>query len=138
MAIEFVTAVINELEASGIGEVYATSGISLQDGYRRGAPEDGGISGAVALLRQTAGVNFPRDDSYQVGIQILVDAETVSGARAASQTIYNFLHEKTTVCFGTFRVLWMRANTRPQDLGDGPGGNERYQVSTNYNAHIIT
>lgn len=136
MADQFVTAVINHCISGGVGEsqLYATSGVSMQDGLRRdtGAP-------TIALFRQGPGESFAQGATEGYGIQVLVDSETVSGARATARDIYELLHEVVPldgVSFGSFDVLWLRGVAPPQDVGPGPGDEKRFVVSTNYDARI--
>jgi hypothetical protein len=133
MADQLVTSVIDFCISGGIGALYATSGVSLQDGYRResGAP-------TIALFNQTGGVSYAQDQTEGYGIQVLVDSETASGARAVAREIYDLLHETVanSTDFGSYDVLWLRGIAPPQDLGPGPGGSQRFTVSTNYDARI--
>ena len=133
MADQFVTAVVDYCISGGIGAWYATSGVSLQDGLRR----ESGAS-TVVLFSQTGGESYAWDQSEGYGFQVLVDSETVSGARAVARDIYDLLHE--TVAnnsdFGSYEVLWLRGIAPPQDIGPGPGGSKRFTVSTNYDARL--
>jgi hypothetical protein len=134
VADELVTAVVDRCISGGIGTLYGTSGVSIQDGFRRetGAP-------TIAVFTQTGGESFAQDQMEGVGIQVLVDSETVSGARTTSRAIYDLLHETVAdyaTNFGSFEVLWLRGVAPPQDIGPGPGGGKRVIVSTNYDARI--
>jgi hypothetical protein len=129
---EFVNAVISECVVSGIGSLYATSGVSLQDGYRR---ETGAET--IAVFRATGGVSLIFDTSEGYGFQVLVDSKTVSGARAVSRDIYNTLHNRLAEVISGYSVLWVRGVAPPQDVGPGPGTGERFAVSTNYEARIL-
>lgn len=133
MADQFVTAVVNYCIAQGIGALYAESGISIQDGMRR---ETGAET--IVLFTQGPGTSFAQDQLEGYGVQVLVDSETVSGARAAARDIYDLLHETVAdkANFGDHDVLWLRGIAPPQDIGPGPGGADRFVVSTNYDAMI--
>jgi hypothetical protein len=133
MADQFVTAVVDYCVSGLIGELYATSGVSLQDGMRRetAAP-------TIALFTQTGGESFAQDQTEGYGFQVLVDSETASGARSAARDIYDLLHETVADSsnFGSYDVLWLRGVAPPQDIGPGPGGGNRFVVSTNFDARI--
>lgn len=134
MADQLVTAVIDYCISGGIGTLYATSGVSLQDGHRveTGAP-------TIALFMQTGGESYAQDQTEGYGFQVLVDSETVSGARDTARQIYDLLHEIVAdyaTNFGSFEVLWLRGVAPPQDIGPGPGGGKRFVVSTNFDARI--
>lgn len=129
---EFVNSAIWLCAVSGIGNLYATSGVSLQDGYRR---ETGATT--IAVFRQTGGASFTFDTSEGYGFQVLVDSKTVSGARAVSRDIYNLLHDRLAEVISGVSVLWVRGVAPPQDVGPGPGTGERFAVSTNYEARIL-
>lgn len=129
---EFVTALVDLTIASGIGEKYAATGVSIQDGYRRDTGAD-----IVALFRQATGVSFPFDQTEEQGIQVLVDATTVSGARTTARAIYNLLHNRIAETQGGFRFLWLRGVAPPQDLGPGPADSKRFTVTANYTARLL-
>lgn len=133
MADQFVTTVADFCISGGIGELYSTSGVSIQDGLRRetGAP-------TIAVFTQAPGESFAQDMTEGIGVQVLVDSETVSGARDTARTIYELLHETVAdyANFGSFQVLWLRGIAPPQDIGPGPGDGKRFVVSTNYDARI--
>lgn len=134
MSDQFVTAVVDYCVSGGIGGKYAASKVSLQDGMRR----DTGAE-TIALFRQTGGESYPQDQTEGYGFQVLVDSETVSGARSTARDIYELLHEIVpldSASFNGFDVLWLRGIAPPQDLGPGPGGADRFFVSTNYDARI--
>lgn len=133
MADQFVTAVVDYCISEGVGEKYATSGVSIQDGVRK---ETGAET--IALFNQNPGTSYAQDQVEDCGIQVLVDSETVSGARDVAREIYELLHETVAndTDFGSFDVLWLRGVAPPQDLGPGPGGADRFIVSTNYGARI--
>jgi hypothetical protein len=135
MADQFVTAVVDRCISGGVGTLYATSGVSIQDGLRQ---ETGAET--IAVFTQSSGESFAQDQTEAQGIQVLVDSETVSGARDVARTIYELLHETVADYasgFGSFHVLWLRGVAPPQDIGPGPGGSKRFVVSTNYDARII-
>ncbi len=133
MADEFVTAVVDYCVSGGIGALYATSGVSIQDGYRRVTEAP-----TIVLFSQTGGEAFAQDQMEGYAFQVLVDSETVSGARTTARAVYDLLHETIAnkVDFGSFDVLWLRGVAPPQDIGPGPGGGKRFVVSTNYDARI--
>jgi len=131
---QFVTALVDLCVASGIGTKYAEMGTSLQDGYRRDFNPQPAI---VALFRQGAGASFPFDTSEEYGVQVLVDATTVSGARDTARDIYNLLHNRLAQVVGDFSVLWLRGVAPPQDIGPGPADSKRFTVSTNYTARLL-
>jgi len=131
----FVTAVVDYCISGGIGELFATSGVSIQDGFRResGAP-------TIAVFTQTGGESFAQDQTEGLGLQVLVDSVTVDDARDVARQIYDLLHETVAnyaTDFGSFRVLWLRGVAPPQDIGPGPGGSKRFVVSVNFDARII-
>ena len=133
MADQFVTAVVDYCVSGGIGALYATSGVSIQDGMRRetAAP-------TIAHFSQTGGESYAQDQTEGYGLQVLVDSETASGARTVARDIYDLLHETVANSsdFGSYEVLWLRGVAPPQDIGPGPGGSKRFTVSTNYDARI--
>lgn len=141
---EFVTAAVYYVEANGIGSfptvsgARVTSGVVLFDGKRRdGGDLPGGRPDTIALFRQSAGEGLIFDTSEEYGFQVLVDSETVSGARAVSRLIYNLLNDTRATVISGFELLWLRGIAPPQDIGDGPGSDERFIVSTNYTARIL-
>lgn len=131
---EFVTAAMNFCVASGIGGVYATSGISMQDGYRRSFDPEPAVT---AVFRQSGGAGLPFDTSEEYALQVLVDATTVSGARTVARQIYNLLHNRLATIIGGYSVLWLRGVAPPQDLGPGPADRERFTVSANFTARLL-
>ena len=134
MADQFVTAVVDYCVSGGIGTLYGTSGVSLQDGYRR---ETG--ANAIAVFRQTGGETFAQDQTEGSGFQVLVDSVTVDDARTAARAIYDLLNETVAdyaTGFGSFNVLWLRGIAPPQDIGPGPGDSKRFTVSLNFDARI--
>lgn len=131
MADQFVTAVVNHCVSGAIGEKYAASGVSIQDGLRR---ESGATT--VALFSQTGGVSFPQDQTEGYTFQVLVDSPEAFDARTTARDIYDLLHETVATQLGSFEVLWLRGVAPPQDLGPGPGDSKRFTVSTNYEARI--
>lgn len=136
MADEFVTAVLDRCVSGGIGALYATSGVSLQDGYRRDWKTP---PYTIAVFRQTGGVSFAQDMTEAPTVQVLVDSATVSGARSTARAIYDLLHETVAdyaTNFGSYEVLWLRGVAPPQDIGPGPGGSKRFTVSVNFEARI--
>lgn len=135
---EFVTAALQYVAANGIGTLYSASGVALQDGMRR-APGDlpGVAPETIALFRETGGESLIFDTSEEYAFQVLVDSETVSGARKVSRDIYNLLHDTRATVISGFSVLWLRGVTPPQDIGIGPGTGERFTVSTNYTARLL-
>jgi hypothetical protein len=133
MADQFVTAALQNCISGGIGSLYSTSGVSMQDGLRKqtGAP-------TIALFNQAGGTSFAQDQMESYGFQVLVDSDTPSGARTAARDIYDHLHETVAAYsgFGDYEVLWLRGIAPPQDLGPGPGEADRFTVSTNYVARL--
>ena len=134
MADQFVTAVVDYCVSGSIGELYSTSGVSIQDGFRRetGAP-------TIALFTQTGGETFPQDQTEGYSFQVLVDSVTVDDARTAARAIYSLLNEVVAdyaTSFGSFNVLWLRGIAPPQDIGPGPGDGKRFVVSLNFDARI--
>lgn len=134
MAVELVDVVIAECVASGIGTRYSesVSGVALQNGMRRDT-----VAPTVALFLQAGGEGLPFDTSENAGFQVLVDSETVSGARAVARDIYNLLHDRTAEVISGVSILWLRGVAPPQDVGPGPGDSERFVVSTNYDARVL-
>ncbi len=134
MAVELVDVAIEECVASGIGTRYSevTSGVALQNGMRRDTPAQ-----TVALFLAQGGEGLPFDTSEGSGFQVLVDSETVSGARATARDIYNLLHDRRAEVISGVSILWLRGVAPPQDVGPGPGDSERFTVSTNYDARIL-
>jgi hypothetical protein len=131
---EFVTALVNECVASGIGTLYGKTGVSIQDGFRRDfspSPE------TVVLFRGGGGEGLPFDTSEEYAIQVLVDSATVSGARAVARQVYNQLHDRRAENIGGFGVLWLRGVAPPQDLGPGPADRERFTVTANFTARLL-
>jgi len=134
MADQFVTAVVDRCVSGGIGTLYGTTGVSLQDGFRRetGAP-------TIALFSQATGESYAQAMTEGIGIQVLVDSVTVEDARTTARAIYDLLHETVAnyaTDFGSFEVLWLRGVAPPQDIGPGPGDGKRFVVSTNFDARI--
>lgn len=144
MAKEFAAVAMDYCEAQGIGGVYATSGVALQDGLRR-APGDlpGSAPDTIALFRGTGGETIvgatpgPTSTSEDYALQVLVDSETVSGARATARAIYDLLHDVRASVISGVSVLWIHGVTPPQDLGTGPGSEERFLVTCNYTARLL-
>lgn len=143
---EFVDAVADLLVASGLGTGrYSTSGTSIQVNLRR----DFGVDLTYVLLSQTGGQSFPFALREHQNLQVLVDAPTVSGARAKAREIYDFLHDRAAFAItlagvsgadAGHRIMWLRSTTGPpQAIPIGPGGGEadRYQFSTNFEAFLL-
>jgi len=137
----FVEGVAQLLVASGLGTsgatatgLYSTSGTSVQVTERRdfGTP-------IVVLLQETGGLAFPFDVKEQQGFQVLIDASTISGARAKAFEIYEFLHDQIKLVVSGGAALWVRATTMPQAIPVGPGAGEaaRHQFSVNFDALIV-
>jgi len=137
---EFVTAAVDLCVASGVGTLYGRPAerdntvVSVQDGYRRDFDPEPAV---VAVFRGGGGAGLPFDTSEDYGMQVLVDATTVSGARAVSRQIYNLLHNRLAQVVGGFSVLWLRGVAPPQDLGPGPSDSERFTVTANYTARLL-
>lgn len=128
---EFIDRLADLLVASGFGILGApTSGAAVQVDFRRDGPE------MVLLLSQTGGVSYPFGDKEEYGFQVLVDATTISGAKATARGVYDFLHETIVQEIGGHRVLWLRAIAPPQAIPAGPKP-ERFQFSTNYRALLV-
>lgn len=136
---QFITALAQYLEAQGVGEIYSTSGVSIQDGMRRDLSDIGGPPPTIALVRQ--GPGDPLINALQTnelyGVQVLVDSETVSGARETSRTIFSLLSGVRAQVISGFRVMSVQAIDLPADIGVAPGASERFTVSTNYTARIV-
>ncbi len=130
----FVNAALNLCVASGIGGLYAASGVSLQDGYRRDFEPEPDV---IAVFRGSGGTPVVWDYTEDYGIQVLVDGSTVSGARAVARAIYENLHDRRAENIGGFGVLWLRGTALPQDLGPGPADSERFTVAVNFTARLL-
>jgi hypothetical protein len=134
---EVISGLANELVGAGIGTgIYSTSGTSVQINFRR----DMGLAITHVLLTQTGGQSFPHKAKEQQGIQVLVDAPTLSGAQSTARAIYELWEEViATQISGGHEILWLRAIAPPQALPTGPGGTEkeRFQFSVNFDALIV-
>jgi hypothetical protein len=134
---EVVSGLANELVGAGVGTgIYSTSGTSVQINFRR----DFGKDVTYIQLTQTGGQAFPRKAKEQQGIQVLVDAPTLSGAQATARAVYDLWEEViATQISGGHEILWLRAIAPPQALPTGPGGTdmERFQFSVNFDALIV-
>lgn len=138
---EFVDALVDVLSGEGIGGRYdVASGLSLQVATRRVV----GNAEAIAVFTPIGGpAPAPRDEWEQYGFQVLVDAETAQLALDHARVLYERMHagfDATCVSgeAASFEVLWVRSITGPpQVLGNGPGSEERWLVTTNYSAFIV-
>jgi hypothetical protein len=130
--VEFVDAIALRLEANGLGTLYSTSGTSIQVRSRRDTGAD-----QVILLRPTGGLEFERKTTETYAIQCLAESATASGANVLARQVWTDLHDITREVISGFNVLWMRALAPPQDLGAGPGDQERFLFTVNFDARLI-
>ena len=129
---EFIEAVARDLVASGVGALYATSGVSIQVNMRK---ETGATT--VLLLTQAGGLAFPKDEKEQQGFQCFVDSTTISGAQTVARTVFDQLHERTAEVISGHQVLWMRAIAPPQAVPLGPTDSKGFQFSVNFEALLV-
>lgn len=138
---EFIDAVAEHTarHLSGQGfAMYATSGVSVQLGTRRA------IEGAAAIAVFTAagGAAFPRNQKEQYGFVVNVDAKTREDSLNTSRLIFDELHDTIAMVISgsaaTFEVLWLRSTSGPpQELGNGPGDEQRWLSTVNYDALLV-
>lgn len=130
----FISALADDLVASGIGGRYSTSGTSIQVNYRRdtGAPH-------VVLLRESGGLSFPWNTKEQLGIQVLVDSNDLVSGQTIARTIYNQFHERTAEVLSGHKLLWLRSTSGPpQAIPLGPAAEAgRFTYSVNFDALIV-
>ena len=130
----FISALADDLVASGIGERYATSGISVQVNYRRdtGAPH-------VVLLRETGGSSHPWAAKENLGIQVVVDSTDIVSGQSISRDIYEQFHDRHAETISGHRMIYLRSTTGPpMALPLGPATNTpgRFTFSVNFDALI--
>lgn len=133
---EVISGLARELVGAGIGtEVYSETGTSVQVNYRR----DFGADVIYILLRQTGGQSFPHKAKENQGVQVTVDAPTISGAQSTARAVYDLWEERVAfVISGDHELLWLRATAPPQAIPIGPSsGRERFQFSVNFDAMIV-
>ncbi len=127
---EFVDSVADYMVLSGVGARYATSGTSIQVTVRR----DIGAT-TVVLVTPQGGLAFPKKQTEQQAFQVLVDSDTISGARVKAREVFDLLHDVHAVILPSgHEVLWMRAVALPQAIPNGPGRGEIFQFSVNFDA----
>lgn len=135
----FVQSIGELLVASGVGTsgatgngLYSTSGTSVQVDSRRdlGTP-------VVVLLQESGGIAFPLDHKEQQAFQVLVDASSISGARAKAREVYDLLHDKVRLVTSGGSALWIRATALPQAIPALEGEGVRFQFSVNFDALIV-
>ena len=130
----FISALADDLVASGIGVRYATSGISIQVNYRRdtGAPH-------VVLLRETGGSSHAWDAKENLGIQVIVDSTDVVSGQSISRDIYEQFHDRHAETISGHRMIYLRSTTGPPmalPLGPASSTPGRFTFSVNFDALI--
>lgn len=130
----FISALADDLVASGIGARYATSGISIQVNYRRdtGAPH-------VVLLRETGGISYPWVAKENIGIQVVVDSTDIVSGQSISRAILEQFHDRHAETISGHRMIYLRSTTGPpMALPLGPATNTpgRFTFSVNFDALI--
>lgn len=116
------------------------SGVSVQVGARQVPTTSDEVT--IAVFVQGGGLSFPLKQKEQVGFAVNVDARTRQRSLDASRAIYGVLHDRHAfVVSGTradFKVLWVRSTSGPpQMLGNGPGEEQRWLSTVNYDALIV-
>ena len=130
----FISALADDLVASGVGERYAASGVSIQVNYRR-------ATGArhYVLLRETGGTSHPWDAKESLGVQVVVDSDDLISGQTLARDIYEQFHDRVSETLSGHRMLYLRSITGPpMALPLGPASNTpgRYSFSANYDALI--
>jgi len=130
----FISALADDLVASGIGARYATSGISIQVHYRRdtGAPH-------VVLLRETGGITHPWAAKENLGVQVVVDSTDVISGQSIARSIHEQFHDRHAETISGHRMIYLRSTTGPpMALPLGPASNTpgRFTFSVNFDALI--
>lgn len=130
----FISALADDLVASGIGARYATSGVSIQVNLRRetGAPH-------IVLLRETGGISYPWDAKENLGIQVVVDSTDLVSGQTIARNIYEQFHDRVAETISGHRMLYLRSTSGPPmalPLGPASDTPGRYTFSVNFDALI--
>jgi hypothetical protein len=133
---EVVNLLADDLVASGVGALWASSGVSVQVNYRRDTGAD-----TYVVLRQTGGSTFPGPATRreQQTFQALVDSNTLSGVQAVARQVYDQLHSRENMTLSGVRVMQVLAIAPPNVFPTGPGANDpgRFQASVNLDAFVV-
>lgn len=132
----FISALADDLVASGVGSRYSTSGVSIQVNYRRdtGAPH-------TVYLRETGGVSYPWASKENIGIQVLVESNDVVSAQTIARDVYDQFHDRHAETLSGHRMLYLRSTSGPPTaipLGLNALNPERFTFSVNFDALIAT
>lgn len=131
-----ISALADDLVASGVGARYATSGVSIQINYRRDLGTD-----HVVLLRETGGVSHPWAAKENLGVQVLVDSVDLMSGQSISRSIYDQFHDRHAETLSGHRMLYLRSTSGPPmalPLGPSSTSPGRYTFSVNFDALIAT
>lgn len=130
----FIAALADDLVASGVGSLYASSGVSIQVNFRRetGAPH-------IVLLRETGGTSWPWAAKENLGVQVVVDSTDLISGQTLARNVYDQFHDRVSETISGHRMLYLRSTSGPPmalPLGPATDTPGRYTFSANFDALI--